>query len=90
MGTHKRTARQFQLEAMEPRWAPGGLSGGVLGDRMVSRQVQVSHVVPLGGVSGGVLGDRATAHIGEEIPQVRGAHVVPLGGVPGGVVGQYR
>jgi hypothetical protein len=30
MGTRKRTARRFQVEAMEPRLAPGGASGGVL------------------------------------------------------------
>jgi hypothetical protein len=64
MGTrNKRTARQFQLEAMEPRWTPGGSPGGVLGDRMIHigeeiPQVQVAHVVPLGGASGGVLGDK--------------------------------
>jgi hypothetical protein len=75
MGTRKRTARQFQVESMEPRWAPGGMSGGVLGDRMTRHigeeipQVQVAHVVPLGGASGGALGDRMTCHIGEEIPQ---------------------
>jgi hypothetical protein len=33
MGTRKRTTGRFQIEALEGRWAPGGLSGGVLGDR---------------------------------------------------------
>ena len=46
MGTRRRTARQFQLEAMEPRWAPGGY-GGIGGE---FRQVQVA---PLGGRVGG-------------------------------------
>ena len=64
MGTRKRTARQFQVEVMEPRWTPGGVAGGVvmvygaachIGDEIP--QVQ-AHVVPLGGVSGGVVNDR--------------------------------
>jgi hypothetical protein len=75
MGTrNKRTARRFQVEALETRWTPGGPSGGVLGSVVACHigeeipQVQVAHVVPLGGPSGGVLGE---CHIGEEIPQVR-------------------
>jgi hypothetical protein len=54
MGARKRTARQFQIEAMEPRWALAGAPGGVLGDRLSSchigeeiRQAPVAHVVPL-------------------------------------------
>jgi hypothetical protein len=71
MGTRKRKAGRLQVEALEARWTPGGLSGGVLGDCHIGEeipQVRVAHVVPLAGVSGGVLGD---CHIGEEIPQVR-------------------
>ena len=34
MGTRKRTAGRLQVEALEARWTPGGMSGGVLGDRM--------------------------------------------------------
>jgi hypothetical protein len=51
MGTHKWT-RQFQLEVMEPRWTPGGGSGGVL-DRLSCRireeipQAPLAHVLPL-------------------------------------------
>jgi hypothetical protein len=58
---------RFQVEALEARWTPGGMSGGVLGDRATCHigeeipQVRVAHVVPLGGVSGGVLGDRMTS-----------------------------
>jgi hypothetical protein len=54
MGTRKRMARQFQIEAMEPRRTPGGCPGGVLGDRLSScsigeeiPQAPVAHVVPL-------------------------------------------
>jgi hypothetical protein len=64
MSRYKRTARRFQLEALEGRWAPGGLSGGVLGDRMTPctgeeiPTAPVAHVVPLvkGGAGGGVIG----------------------------------
>jgi hypothetical protein len=75
MGTrNKRTARRFQVEALETRWTPGGAPGGVLRDALTRPtgeeipQVQVTPVSPLGGLSGGVLGD-ATPGIGEEIPQ---------------------
>jgi hypothetical protein len=73
--TSKRSARRFQVEALEGRWTPGGLSGGAvipsgaachIGEEIP--QVQVSPVSPLGGPSGGVLGD-AEPGIGEEIPQ---------------------
>jgi hypothetical protein len=74
MGTRKRTAGRFQVEALEGRWTPGGVSGGVLVSGAVCHigeeipQVQVAPVAPLGGPSGGVLGD-AEPGIGEEIPQ---------------------
>jgi hypothetical protein len=74
MGTRQRTAGRFQVEALEGRWAPAGVSGGLLGDRMTCHigeeipQVQVALVSPLGGPSGGVLGD-AEPGIGAEIPQ---------------------
>jgi hypothetical protein len=73
MGTRKRKARRFQVEALEPRWTPGGAPGGVLGDGMTRHigeeipQVHVAHVVPLGGAKGGVV--HAAMGIGEEIPQ---------------------
>ena len=75
MGTRKRMARQFQVEAMEPRWTPGGSPGGVLNYGAACHigeeipQVRVALVAPLGGPSGGVNGD--AAGIGEEIPQGR-------------------
>jgi hypothetical protein len=54
MSVRKRTKTQLQIEAMEPRWTPGGVSGGVLGDRLSSchigeeiPQTPVAHVVPL-------------------------------------------
>jgi hypothetical protein len=74
MGTRKRTARRFQVEALEGRWTPGGAPAGVqgvygaacgIGEKIP--QVQVAHVVPLGGAQGGV--DHAVTGIGEEIPQ---------------------
>lgn len=71
MSTWKRTARRFQVEALEGRWAPGGLAGGVVAGGGSSHigeeipQVQVAHVVPLSGIGSGV----TTCHIGEEIPQ---------------------
>jgi hypothetical protein len=73
MGTRKRTARRFQVEALEGRLAPGGLSGGVVNDGITRSggeeipQVQVAHVVPLGGAKGEVA--HAVMGIGEEIPQ---------------------
>jgi hypothetical protein len=61
MSARNRKARQFQLEAMEPRWAPGGLAGGVLaGGGTHSSAAEISHAnvdpSPLGGAPGGVLG----------------------------------
>jgi hypothetical protein len=64
MGTRKRTARQFQVEAMEPRWTPGGAAGGVIarhiGEEIPQHQVQVG---PLGG-RGGLGGDVAPTPLG--------------------------
>jgi hypothetical protein len=81
MGTRKRTAGRFQVEALETRWTPGGSPGGVLAPGAACHigeeipQVQVAPlggspggVLALGGPSGGVLGDAAPG-IGEEIPQ---------------------
>ena len=81
MSARNRKARQFQLEAMEARWAPGGLSGGVLAGvstHSTSAEISQAHVDPsplggapggvLGGSPGGVLGD-AVGGVGEEIPQ---------------------
>jgi hypothetical protein len=68
MGTrNQRTARRFQVEALEIRWTPSGVSGGGLayGAAHIGEeipQVQVAHIgeeIP------------QVAHIGEEIPQVR-------------------
>jgi hypothetical protein len=50
MGTRKRTARQFQVEAMEPRWTPGGLSGGVVcvgAACHIGEEIPQVHVAPL-------------------------------------------
>ena len=60
MGTRKRTVRQFQVEAMEPRWTPGGSPGGALGDAF-----HIGEEIP----------QVQVAHIGEEIPQVQVAHI---------------
>ena len=53
MGTHKRTARRFQVEALEGRWAPGagtGIGGDLLQAHVDPTQ---AHVEPLGGRVGG-------------------------------------
>ena len=44
----KRTARQFQVEALERRLAPGGQPGGVLGDAMchIGEKIHQVHVAP--------------------------------------------
>jgi hypothetical protein len=73
MGTrNQRTARRFQVEALETRWTPGGLSGGVLGEHGAASQVQVAHI-------GEEIPQVQVAHIGEEIPQVQVAHPVAYG-----------
>jgi hypothetical protein len=75
MGTRRRTAGRFGVEALEGRWAPGGVSGGVLSGTITRSsgeeipQFRAAHVVPLGGVSGGVLSSTITRSSGEEIPQ---------------------
>jgi hypothetical protein len=76
MSARNRKARRFQLEAMEPRWAPGGMPGGVLaggGTHNTSAEISQAHVdpSPSGGAPGGVLG---------------GAPGGVLGGSPGGVL----
>jgi hypothetical protein len=73
MSTRNRTARRFQVEALEGHRVPGGLSGGVIAScgaaHGIGAEVPQAHVVPsvLGGASGGVL--HAVSGIGEEIPQ---------------------
>ena len=49
MGTRKRTARQFPVEAMEPRWTPGGAPGGVLRGGMIhiGGEAPQVHVAPV-------------------------------------------
>ena len=57
MGTHKRTARRFQVEALEGRWAPGGVSGGVLASsltRHIGEEIPQAQVAPLRAPGGGV------------------------------------
>jgi hypothetical protein len=59
MSTRKRTARRFQVEAMETRVTPGGASGGGVLAGMTCHigeeipQIQVAHVETLKGPSGG-------------------------------------
>ena len=71
---NRRKAGRLHVEALEGRWTPGGLSGGMIASGAACHigeeipQVQAAHVSPLGGPSGGVLGD-AEPGIGEEIPQ---------------------
>ena len=59
MGTRKRTAGRFQVEALEGRWTPGGVSGGVLVSGAACHigeeipQVQVASLGDGGGITGG-------------------------------------
>ena len=56
MGTRKRTAGRFQVEALEGRWTPGGSPGGVLDH---GAACHIGEEIP----------QVQVAHIGEEIPQ---------------------
>ena len=50
MGTRKRPAGRLQVEALEARWTPGGMSGGVLGDRAtchIGEEIPQVHVAPV-------------------------------------------
>jgi hypothetical protein len=50
MGTRKRTARRFQVEALEGRLAPGDASGGVLVygiTRSSGEEIPQAQVVPV-------------------------------------------
>jgi hypothetical protein len=77
---NRRAAGRFQIEALEARWTPGGMSGGVLGDaltRPTGKEAPPAQVVPMvkGGAGGGVIGlaprGALACGIGEEIPQAR-------------------
>jgi hypothetical protein len=47
MGTrHKRTVGRFQVEALEGRWAPGGLAGGVI-QRHIGEEIPQVQVAPV-------------------------------------------
>ena len=71
MGTRKRTAGRFLVEALEGRWAPTGLAGETIGTAMIrlsGEQIPQVQVAPLGG-GGGMTG---------------GFDPTPLGGKVGG------
>jgi hypothetical protein len=49
MGTRKRTAGRFQVEALETRWTPGGLAGGVFPSVAachIGEEIPQVHVAP--------------------------------------------
>ncbi len=86
----KRTARRFQVEALETRWTPGAGTG--IGGDLLMAHVDPPHVhvapVPCGskpGVSPGIGTNAVAVPYGSKLGIGSGsnAHVVPLGGKGG-------
>jgi hypothetical protein len=78
MRTRRRTAGRFQIEALETRWTPAGLSGGVLVSGAachIGEEIPQVQVAPQGGPSGGVLPQGGPS-----------GGVLPQGGPSGGVL----
>jgi hypothetical protein len=81
MGTRRRTARRFQVEALEARWTPGGQPGGVLGDtitRSSGEEIPQVHVAPAlygsNTIRGGQEGNATPVAYGSKIGVISGSN----------------